>query len=238
MGMLAVIDCLQGYQGLCVPDADCWRVPGPGGQLLDEIHAAPPVAKVTAIYGINLPTIRTIFLRHRPVHVSGGAVDVVQSPLVLDDQGNSDGLLDYNGQGHEISAGAQLRPDTGEQVFCSGDGTVNYYSLRHAATWNSDNCTVEMIELPGCNHRGVSSDPRMLSLLRDILGLKDTDHETIRKSGDNAIREGGRCWGGATRWCSAMLCILVVAKTGFVSLNVQRKRFSRGVQLRLQLWGA
>lgn len=27
-----------------------------------------------------------------------------------------------------------------------------------------------------------------------------------------------------------MLCILVVAKTGFVSLNVQRKRFSRGVQ--------
>ena len=46
----------------------------------------------------------------------------------------------------------QVQPDTGVQVFCSGDGTVNYQSLRHGATWK-DSCDVSIFELPGCDHR-------------------------------------------------------------------------------------
>ena len=45
-----------------------------------------------------------------------------------------------------------MQPDTGAQVFCSGDGTVNYQSLRHGATWK-DSCDVSIFELPGCDHR-------------------------------------------------------------------------------------
>ena len=46
---------LQGYEGLHVMHADVWRVPAPLNLQVEDT-AAPPVAKVTAIYGINVIT--------------------------------------------------------------------------------------------------------------------------------------------------------------------------------------
>ena len=77
----------------------------------------------------------------------------------------------------------QVQPDTQELVYLCGDGTVNYCSLRHAATWNSSSCDVQVFELPGCDHRGVSTDARMLEVLCGVLGLRETDpsHPTDKK---------------------------------------------------------
>ena len=84
-----------------------WMVPTADGWV-DEISAAPPVAKVTLIYGINLPTLRTIFLKHRDAHVTGGVTNAIQSQMKLDSSGEIDGLVVYDGQGFETSSVPQV----------------------------------------------------------------------------------------------------------------------------------
>jgi len=91
--------------------------------------------------------------------------------MVLDSDGDVDGLLVINGVGYETHAVPQKRPDSGESVYLSGDGTVNYQSLRWPKTWQSKECQVACFELPGCDHRGVSQDVRVMRLLKGILDL-------------------------------------------------------------------
>ena len=130
---------------------------------------------------------------------------------------------------------------------------VNYQSLRHAATWNSDTCKSEVcelhpvsglatqrilqcvkqskqcvcilkhaalcitkthrhaacttdipsvsqvFELPGCDHRGASSDKRMLTILQTILGLIPPENaELLRQQQherDQEAEAGAAQWG-------------------------------------------
>ena len=197
-------------------------MPSPDG-LIDD-SAAPPVAKVTCMYGVNMPTLRTIFLKHRDAHVTGGAIDAVSSMLQLDKSGDVDGLVVHDGQGFETSGVPQVQPDTGKQVFLSGDGTVNYQSLRHAATWK-DTCDVSIFELPGCDHRGISSDARMLKLLCGVLGLQQ-DSQEIEENVIAQQQAAQNRKGDVARWWSHNVCCALIAKSGFRHLNVFRKRFS------------
>ena len=65
---------------------------------------------------------------------------------------------------------------------------MNYQSLRWVKTWDSEACHVACFEIPGpslpaalppvtiaqnpgCDHRGVSKDPRVMKLLRGVLDL-------------------------------------------------------------------
>ena len=77
-----------------------------------------------------MPTLRTIFLKHRPVHVSGGDVDLVQSSLQLDDDGYVNGILNYDGQGFETPSVPQVQPVSQEQVFLSGDENFRFHLSR------------------------------------------------------------------------------------------------------------
>ena len=139
--------------------------------------------------GVNVPTLRTVFLKHRDEYVTGGKIDKCEPALQLNTEGDVDGLICYDGQGFETPQVQQVQPDTGKQVFLSGDGTVNYQSLRHAATWKSSACDVKCFELPGCDHRGVPSDPRMLDLLKGVLGLtkNNSDAESVESDSDPTI---------------------------------------------------
>jgi len=67
----------QNYDRLYSHSAEAWTVPGPDGAVSDM--GRPPVAKVTAIYGVNQNTPRCIFLRHRWNHHDGGKSDKVVS---------------------------------------------------------------------------------------------------------------------------------------------------------------
>ena len=75
-----------------------------------------------------------MFLKHRGNQTTGGLQQKLQSAFELDVEGDIDGLINYNGLGFETSRVTQTRPDTGESVCISGDGTVNYQSLRFCAT--------------------------------------------------------------------------------------------------------
>ena len=92
--------------------------------LLDD-SVAPPVANITAIYGINRRTCRCMFLKRRPVHHTGGTVKQLQAKFELDPLGDVDGLNVVNGIGWETDLVYQMQQDTGKQVRLSGDGTVS-----------------------------------------------------------------------------------------------------------------
>lgn len=213
---------LQGFEDLHLVHADAWKVPGPAGSwpdLVDDLDARvpPPVAKVTAIYGVNVRTLRTIFLRHRDAHVTGGSVDDLEAVLQLDSEADIDGLLCYDGHGFETDGVPQIQPDTHNQVYLSGDGTVNYQSLRYCATWK-DRCDVKVFELPGCDHRGVSYDPRMLQLLRGVLGLEEPEEEQTIEGEMHKLSElASDRFGSVTRWIAGTWCCSIIAKTGFRS---------------------
>ena len=133
--------------------------------------------KVTAIYGINIPTPRTIFLRHEDLYCSGGPTTKLKSAYKIDNAGEVRGLKVVDGIGYETVEVAQRRPDTGEIVKLSGDGTVPYYSLRAPAMWHQAatcevmshevlECALTVIEsevsiheLPGCDHPGHHTMP-------------------------------------------------------------------------------
>ena len=163
-------------------------------------------------------------------YVTGGMQDKCQPSMQLDAAGDIDGLICYDGQGFETSAGPQIQPDTGEQVFVSGDGTVNYQSLRHAATWKSS-CEVDCFELPGCDHRGVSYDPRMLDLLRGVLELGADDKKSIKQDIARIEKEAHERFGGVVRKCASFICCVLVAKAGLRSMNMHRQHLSYAVKV-------
>ena len=99
-------------------------------------------------------------------------------------------------------------------------------SLRHAAGWTDQSegrCQTKIFELPGCDHRGVSSDPRMLELLRGVLGLHDQKQQQDLEDHHNQIRDRAQeRFGRIEHW----ICCALVAKAGSQSLNVLRRRFA------------
>ena len=74
--------------------------------------------------GVGVPTPRSLFLRHRRGSSWGGTRSNVRSKFELDPQGDVDGLVTIDGVGFETNAVPQVRADTGERVYLSGDGTV------------------------------------------------------------------------------------------------------------------
>ena len=117
---------MQLYEGVEMQAPESWNVPAPDGTLLEDT-CVPPVACMTAIYGINVATPRAIFLKHRRVVLHGGLVNAVQSPFEIDVEGEIDGLLVRGGVAYEVPSAPQRRPDNDEPVFLSGDGTVRIH---------------------------------------------------------------------------------------------------------------
>ena len=209
---------LQNYDGLYRHGAEAWQVPSPEGPTSDL--GPPPVQTVTAIYGVNIETPRCIFLRHRPDHYDGGRIGKVQGRMMLDTDGDVDGLRVIDGIGYETHTGIQYRPDSGEQVHLSGDGTVNYQSLRWPKTWDSETCHVTCFELPGCDHRGISSDERCMHLIRDILDIGECADEDEEAGQVGEVADGdiegwmqGRYRRCVDFWTRTPLCTCV-AKAG------------------------
>eukprot|EP00658_Telonema_sp_P-2_P049167 TRINITY_DN37392_c0_g1_i1.p1 TRINITY_DN37392_c0_g1~~TRINITY_DN37392_c0_g1_i1.p1 ORF type:complete len:253 (-),score=38.80 TRINITY_DN37392_c0_g1_i1:259-1017(-) len=135
--------------------------------------------------------------------------------------------LCYNGLGFEDMAGQQVRPDTGEPVCLAGDGTVNYHSLRWCCTWK-EHCDLQVFELPGCDHRGVSTDPRMLDLLRCELGLEFHPRKALSRK-EKALALAARAtkrWGTTCQRLHSFRVCAMVSKTGFAWMNTYRSKFS------------
>jgi len=220
---------IQKYEELREISGDSWKVPSPDG--LIEEYGPPPVNKVTAIYGINQVTPRCVFVRHRDMHGTGGETPDLKPPIVLDPEGDVDGMLVIGGVGYETQALPQLRPDDGKEVLLSGDGTVNYQSLRHAATWKNA-CDVSIYELPGCDHRGASSDPRMLRALRKTLGLSNANPLSVEELDVQVERLANMKFdGGMDRVAADSDCFGIIGKLGVKKFRIYYKISTTSIAL-------
>jgi len=149
---------------------------------------APPVRRVKAIYGINLPTeVGAVYKRVKGVVERP---DKVLNLFTLDTGARLesrvvDGYIIEGGIVKETDETKQLvKKPTGndgsksQYVSVCGDGTVPYWSLQHARTWASD-CDVSIVEIDKAEHREILADKRFHEVLCDYVCEKvDVDVES------------------------------------------------------------
>jgi len=133
----------------------------------------PPVRRVKAIYGTNLPTeVGAVYRRGKDFVDDKRKVRNVfvldTNAELVDETGRyvcEDGIIKET----SITAGngnSSKRNDGGTRV--SGDGTVPYWSLRHSKEWGKDgSCHVEVHELDRADHREILADERFHDLVID-----------------------------------------------------------------------
>ncbi|CAB9505413.1 XV phospholipase A2 [Seminavis robusta] len=180
------------FDGFCGPSFNClqeYYEADPLGPTTKSSGEAPPVKRVRAIYGINLPTEVCAVYRHRPVVVVGD--DLADSRYVLDTHAAfpPDGdesvennpwakhnLKDYqmrNGRIMETKSTLQNVPGRVEQRRCCGDGTVPYWNLIHCLSWTGQVPDLTIDELKGAEHRGILADARFHALLKQYCKVRD-----------------------------------------------------------------
>jgi Lecithin:cholesterol acyltransferase len=135
----------------------------------------PPVGRIKAVYGINLPTeVAAVYRRHKAVV---DRHDKVLNYHCLDTQAHViDEESGYITKGGKLLETANTVQPDGEKV--SGDGTVPYWSMQHVKTWNSKDCIVTVDTLDGAPHREILADSRFHDLLISyVCRIKDPDEE-------------------------------------------------------------
>lgn len=142
----------------------------------------PPVQKVTAIYGINVPTeVSGIYQRNKCVKLSCMTKKdmCVKQLHVLDKSATLKGLDGYSNEGGIIRETKRTtQPIIGSDgnfktAKISGDGTVPYWSLSHVKTWQGKGvkkCEVTVHEIDGVEHRAVLNEAKFHKILLDVIG--------------------------------------------------------------------
>lgn len=130
---------------------------------------APPVKRVKAVYGIDLPTEIGAVYRRR---------NIVQREDRLKCLHEIDPSARIESTEYEMKDGLIIETprtpqsiedeESDSMVHRSGDGTVPYFSLQQCRTWK-DNCEVEIVELPQADHREILGDERFLKILLDYV---------------------------------------------------------------------
>ena len=150
----------------------------PMGPLSLSAWQAPPVKKVTAIYGINLPTeTAAVYKRNPSVQISMSDKGSMQQLFVLDKDASlnqdaskthviKDGLISETKKTPQNIIGGGIENK-------SGDGTVSYWSLQHSRCWRLK-CDVIIHELEGAEHQEILNDKRFHALLLELLGCRDS----------------------------------------------------------------
>ena len=124
---------------------------------------APPVRRVHAIYGINLPTEVGAIYKRKDTCLSD---DRIKNLYKLDTGAElasrcpqNDGYIVKNGILLETKNTKQPE-EKGSERQVSGDGTVPYWSLQHVKTWQGPFCDVSVVELDKAEHRDILADGR------------------------------------------------------------------------------
>jgi hypothetical protein len=117
----------------------------------------PPINRIHAIYGINLPTEVGVIYKRQDTCRSGNTLQSLYSP---DKNAQVDAAT-----GYKISGGILLETNKTKQKCdknrqVSGDGTVPYWSLQHCKTWKSTTRLVTVQELENADHREILADSR------------------------------------------------------------------------------
>jgi pimeloyl-ACP methyl ester carboxylesterase len=117
---------------------------------------APPVHRVHAIYGINLPTeIGAIYTR-QDTCLTENRLQSLYKP----DKAHIDTSTGYSIVDGILFETPKTKQSVDKKREVSGDGTVPYWSLQHCKTWNNRDCLVTVVELDRAEHRGILADSR------------------------------------------------------------------------------
>ncbi|KAL7540490.1 hypothetical protein ACHAWF_006693 [Thalassiosira exigua] len=136
----------------------------------------PPVKKVVAIYGYNLPTeVAAVYRRNPVVRVRTlkpetrhalNQLYVLDNEAILSEKGSATHVME-GGVIYETEATPQNIIGSGVTERKSGDGTVPYWSLQHCRKWQNQ-CDLSVHEIKGAEHRAILNDDRFHNILCDI----------------------------------------------------------------------
>lgn len=146
--------------------------PDPLGPRTISSSGAPPVKRVKAVYGIDLPTEVSAVYRRRNIAQKEGVMKclhTVDTSAKIDSHEFEikDGLiLETDKTPQTIAATNAGEEDT--TMHRSGDGTVPYYSLQQSRKWQGK-CDVTIDEIPQAEHREILGDERFLKILLDYV---------------------------------------------------------------------
>jgi len=124
----------------------------------------PPIKRIHAIYGINLPTEKFYYFN------KGKNI-----PIEVDEHYNTP-LANYkvkDGFGYETKDTKQkiIKELTGDEGYRSGDGTVPYVSLAYCQKWKKD-LHVTFDELEGVEHRAILNNRTFFKKLVEDIAVK------------------------------------------------------------------
>lgn len=126
----------------------------------------PPVKRVHAIYGVNLDTeVGCVYSRQDTCTTS----KMLQSFYVPDKKAVIDRTCGYKVSGGLIQETPQTKQECADDLEISGDGTVPYWSLSHAKTWDGTDCRVTVQEIEKAEHRKILNDSRFHEALYEYV---------------------------------------------------------------------
>lgn len=121
---------------------------------------APPVKRIHAIYGVNLPTEIGAVYSRQDTCLSESKLESMYAP-----DSNATLGVDKKAPGYSLKGGILMETPATRQTVAgnrqvSGDGTVPYWSLQHCKTWHGPGHTVTVHELDKADHREILADAR------------------------------------------------------------------------------
>jgi Lecithin:cholesterol acyltransferase len=131
-----------------------------GDKLLPRSLSAedpPPISRVHAIYGINLPTEIGAIYKRRDTCLSENRLESLYTP---DRRASIDTRTGYTTSGGVLFETLKAKQSVAKNRQVSGDGTVPYWSLQHCKTWDSKDRMVTVVELDKAEHRDILADSR------------------------------------------------------------------------------
>ncbi|KAH3743809.1 Lecithin:cholesterol acyltransferase [Pelomyxa schiedti] len=135
-----------------------------GSPGFETILQPPPVKRLYAIYGIDLPTEKIYFYKK----TKSGTLSFNKKPDI-----SLEGYKIRSGIGYETPETPQpsIFQYTGIHGSRSGDGTVPYESLSYCSTWKASIPEVTINELSKVEHRDILKNKLFFQLLIDRIAL-------------------------------------------------------------------
>ena len=130
----------------------------------------PPVKRIHAIYGINLPTETGSIYKRKDTYFSDSKLKNLYN---LD----SKAMLCDKKCGYVVKGGILMETNQTPQAVAdgrqvSGDGTVPFWSLQHCKSWKAADREVTVVELDKAEHREILADSRFHAALLDYCRIK------------------------------------------------------------------
>ena len=147
----------------CEEILNTWRRYYEEDPLYDDLRQrCPPLKKIRAVHGVNVPTEAAYALRVQTIRLKQSEI---LTRLSFDDEAT---MSDIHGR----CVGGGTVHASGSNNALSGDGVVPLESLDECRNWAKVGLECELTCLQGVEHRAILADPHFHQIIRDAVLLK------------------------------------------------------------------